>query len=200
MNMRYAMLMVVSTACTSTSHEPPPGAPSDGGPDIDGSVSDDAGADTPDPIDIHRSGTRLKVKVLNSSDGAKVFQAMHDTDRDEDCAFQLASDGTTRCLPTSIAHAGTYFANSSCTTPLAAVFVGCTAPAYVSVPVGSSCATSPGQGARVFLRNPTLFSSYYVKSAGTCSGPHPASGFALVGPTGSEIPPSSFVEATVAIE
>lgn len=45
-----------------------------------------------------KSGSRLRARVL-SGDGARVVVGFHDTSRDEDCTFQPAEPGHTRCLP-----------------------------------------------------------------------------------------------------
>jgi hypothetical protein len=152
-------------------------------------------------IGINRSGTRIKMKVLNTPDGAKVFQGSYDSQRNEDCAFQVASDGVTRCVPTSIARSDGFFADAACTVPIGLSFPGCALPTYVAVPSSAStCFAAPTPGPRIYARGAT-HPTYYRKSGTTCLGPNttPVDTF-FYGITGAEIPPTSFQMATSAIE
>src|SRR5258708_29782926 len=52
--------------------------------------------------DVNAGGTRLKANYYAGSDGSQQFlSTFHDAQRNEDCAFAIAADGTTRCLPTA---------------------------------------------------------------------------------------------------
>lgn len=70
---------------------------------------------------LNRSGTRIKMRVGSTPDGAKEFHGWHDDVLGVDCYFSRATDGARRCLPAT-AHlwAGTllgnaYFADEQCT-------------------------------------------------------------------------------------
>lgn len=71
------------------------------------------------------SGTRLRA-VLDTAGAAKRFSIWHDTKLDVDCTFQLDSEGTERCLPTSGGYVA--YSDDKCKSPVA-VF---TSAQYVS--------------------------------------------------------------------
>jgi hypothetical protein len=87
------------------------------------------------------SGTRLKAKFTTGTDGSKLYEpeVLHDTQLDVDCAFGLAADGQTRCMPTLEPEAVPgflYFADDACTQPIAVMQpppLGCpaTPPKYM---------------------------------------------------------------------
>ncbi len=85
------LLLVLVCACGSMEGNEPPG---DGGGTGSGTGSGTGTGSNPggDPFG-YRSGTRIKMKVLNTPDGAKVLQGWHDTQRNEECSLRLASDG-----------------------------------------------------------------------------------------------------------
>ena len=68
-----------------------------------------------DPV----SGSRLKAKYRIADDGSKEYLAgsWYDSQRQEDCSFQLSADGATRCLPTSTPFPP-YYADAACSQPL----------------------------------------------------------------------------------
>jgi hypothetical protein len=174
----------------------------------DGSdITDDAGGDGSGSgsgsggLGVNQSGTRIKMKVLSSPDGAKVFQGSFDSQRNEDCSFQRAADGMMRCLPTSVAgDFGSYYGDAACSVPVALwQFASCSPPTYVAVYAASAqCPTSPTGGTGIYARG-TTYSSYYVKSGATCSGPNTIPGYTFFG-RGTEVQASSFQAATTSIE
>lgn len=101
----------------------------DGSGGVLDALTDPVGSAKADPT---QSGTRLKVKYYAGSDGSQQVSLMHDSQRNEDCSFQLAADGNIRCLPSG-AEAYVYFADSGCSQHLAIV-------------VNSSCTTPPTYG------------------------------------------------------
>lgn len=136
------------------------------------------------------------MKVLTSGDGAKLLQGWFDSMRNEDCAFQVASDGMTRCLPTSIAWStSSYFADASCTTLVGYSFKGCTPPAYISVPSATSC---PNTGPTIYARGSAVATAY-VKSGTTCTATTLGTTYDLWA-VGASVAPTSFQAATVAVE
>jgi hypothetical protein len=101
----------------------------DGAVLIDGSVGD------------MTSGARLRAKNYVTDDGAKQFVNWFDRQRNEDCAFKLASDGLFHCLPLSADNSPLSYLDAQCTTP--ALFLPpatCrTPPAYSVPPSGPGC-------------------------------------------------------------
>ncbi len=166
---------------------------SDSGPDSGG------GGDSVEP---NRSGSRIKMKMLSSGDGAKVFQGNYDSQRGEDCSFQVAADGMTRCLPTPMVtiDSPSLFQDAACSVPVAIWFTCVPAPRYISMAISSSCPPVPG--VRVFpalLAAPTntLFSRSGAQCVQSTLDPATFSAYRI---SGAEIPPSSFQSATLQIE
>lgn len=150
--MRTKILLLVACACGGTE-----------GTTTDAATGDSADIATGDG-DPNKSGDRIKLKFLESTDGARLVTGMHDLDRGEDCAFSVASDGQTRCLPksygTALQEKG-YFADAACTTPAAAVEACATPPKYVFLFPPPSCLSSPPVvGPEVYLRGTTMTSAY----------------------------------------
>jgi hypothetical protein len=56
---------------------------------------------------------------MTTTDGAKGLYIPYDTTLATECTLRLASDGQPRCLPLANASTGSFYADSSCTTPLA---------------------------------------------------------------------------------
>lgn len=59
------------------------------------------------------SGTRIKMRVGETPDGAKMFLGWHDAERGENCSFRVAADGKTRCLP-EVYESGAAFTDENC--------------------------------------------------------------------------------------
>lgn len=141
--------------------------------------------------DTNQSGSRIKVKFYAGDDGSKAFLGLYDSQRQEDCTFSLASDGTTRCLPGGLT-TGSYFADSACTTKLALSFTtSCTTPKYATV-TSVSC---PSGGAQIFQLGAPFTGTAYG-STGTSCVVTTIPGTFLLYSIGSEVPPGSFVSAT----
>lgn len=163
--------------------EPPP----DARPKIDAGPSE---------MDVFQSGSRLKMRVGTTPDGAKTFFGWRDTLRNEDCAFANAADGMVRCLPGASA---TYSPD---------VFWGdaaCTTTRLVSAPAG--CPMLNGYARAVSTCAPSRFTIYmlgarhqatvYVKSGATCTAFTGTGDYYLLG---AEVPAASFVPATESLE
>ena len=221
-------IYVVMAACSAGSV--PQSATGDGGGSSSGSMGDGSGSGTvldvlTDPVteaqaDPNQSGTRLKVNYYAGADGSKqTYGNMHDSMRKEDCYFQTASDGTTRCfpLPTPMS----YYSDAACTLGLVLLSncAGTLKPAYVSGAILPS--TYPGPAHLFPLGNATTVATAYQLSviatapdAGVCGSaglvytcvPVSASTWAAttanatVYAVGAEIPPSAFVQATLQAE
>lgn len=182
----------------------------------DGAVAD---AGSPPPKD----GTRLKSRTstvtttTTSSDGAETVTSYQqsgwfDTQRNEPCAFTMAADDKTRCLPTSLAvrdnSGGSYFSDAACTQALAftiksisalcgsTVIPGPPTPKYILFSkAGSECA-GVAIGA---LGAPVVpGASVYLKSGASCFATPPSSSYDYYAGT-AEISPTEFVESSTTI-
>jgi hypothetical protein len=87
------------------------------------------GSDDLSLADGYQSGSRLHA-VLRVADQASVFSTWHDTELDVDCAFGLASDGSTRCVPT--AGYTSMYSDADCTTPVGVFQAGEEIAPYVA--------------------------------------------------------------------
>lgn len=149
----------------------------------------DASAD-----DGTKDGTRLKARYYVAEDGARQFAGWYDTQRGEDCAFQIASDGKRRCLPAARVNGGTYYADSACTQPLALGSAGCTGGGgYASV--GEYVGACVEYRTRLYPILGPFSGKPYYKSGGLCvQSSIEAENLMRLG---AEVPPSSFVAANL---
>jgi hypothetical protein len=143
-----------------------------------------------------KNGSRLRNKYYQGSDGTVAMAfGLFDTMRNEDCSFGTADDGQTRCLPSGV-YASSYYADSSCSTPLA-FDAGCGAVANYILFNGGSGTCSAGYSiapANLFASAPTTI---YTKSGATCTAstnPLPSYRWYRAG---AVIPATSFVSATI---
>lgn len=168
-----------------------------------GGGSDPGGDGGPsDGTTDHASGSRLRVRYLAGADGSREVVGFFDSQRNENCFFGgstvRASDGTIRCLPSeTIAYQSSfYFQDAACTARLAAALKSQCPPKYAARYSASQCPLTemiyPILSA--FTPGATI---YYVNASAQCVA-YPGSltsyDFYTVG---DEIPPASFVEATV---
>jgi hypothetical protein len=150
----------------------------------------------------------LKVRYYAGADGSKQSAGMHDSMLNVDCYFQPMSDGTQRCVPiyggsSSQAVFQGYFADAACTQGLATNYKGCASPTYaVSYASAPNCAWQDVWHVYPIVM-PYAGSSYYAMSGGTCAGPMPVANLTSsndVYTLGSELPPTTFVQATLQTE
>lgn len=84
----------------------------------------DTGSDaSTNELRLYKSGSRIKAKVLKTSDGAQSFLGWYDTELSTDCIFWYstykAEDGKNRCLPRSaVVSSSNYYTDSNCSKPL----------------------------------------------------------------------------------
>lgn len=79
------------------------------------------------------SGTRLKVRYVQGTDGSKSFIGFRDTMLNANCSFTFADDGQQHCLPSDVAFVSDYFADSGCSQmPLAEAQTGCAGLTYAT--------------------------------------------------------------------
>lgn len=194
--MRYtaAVALVLLTACSRDASKDStmitPDRTADGGPvDPNKPNPSMAGADT------QISGTRLKRRVLKGADGSQQFLGWFDTQRNEACNFQDAADGKQRCLPLST-FTGGYYSDPACTNPIVTQTKGCAAPATAFHYAG--IAGCPLANPVRVLQIAGTFTGATVYSGAGCTGSSTAALLSTfdVYETSSEIPPTSFVDAT----
>lgn len=170
------------------------GGPLGSGSDANGSGSGPGSGQ----IDIYQSGSRIKMNVLTTPDGAKVFMGSRDTMLNIDCSFVLAADGVTRCLPAfsnPIAFTpNPYFGDSACTIPVAQT-TSCTTPTHILQYPAPACPTG---GYRV-LAVGAKFTTAFVKSGTTCTAFTSSPGVTYYA-SGAEIAPATFQSATLDVE
>ena len=176
------------------------GASGTGGIHDDGGSIFDAFTDpVPDAMADPTSGSRLKAKYWKATDGARapIPYTWYDSQRNEDCSFRTASDGTERCLPNTYTFA-IYYADATCTAPLAYVNTGCAMPTYVQVSGASSCGSTTGDklhGTMAKVQPATI----YLKGGASCTSSPAPSGVDYYS-VGAEILPSAFVQGFVEID
>jgi hypothetical protein len=154
-------------------------------------LTDPVAAASADPT---QSGTRLKVQSYVGSDGSSLVAGMYDSQLQTQCSFGLASDGTTRCLPSAgyPASVGSYFADSGCSKELAWLpQTGCT-PSYAR----SYSETCGGQVQTIFSVSGAFSGTPYTGTPSACVSSAIPTGDSLYS-IGAELPPSTFVQATL---
>jgi len=188
---------VVYVAMAACSNAPEGSAASAGGGLLDGLLQPVPAA-AADPT----SGSRLKVEYRVAEDGSRTVlsSVWFDVKRKEECSFGQASDGKQRCLPASTL--SSYYADSACTQLVLALYSGpgCAGspPHYAGSPDLSACqsglATAIHEVAAA-VSPPTLF----FKASDSCVQISTVPGY-LYYATGPEIPPSSFVAASIKVD
>jgi hypothetical protein len=192
-----AVAMCLMTACSA----PPGGGDDDAGvPPDDAGVRPDAtgtgGDGGPSQLGVYESGSRLKMRVGTSPDGAKTFLGWRDTMRNEDCGFLPAADGQQRCLPSAAATYAEdlFWGDAGCsTTRLAYTTAGCAASGYVHRYV----TTCVPYRLRIHVLGARHTGAVYVKSGATCTLNSTPYDFYVVG---AEVPASSFVAVAESLE
>ncbi len=176
-----------------------------GGPDGRQPVRDGQGAldALTDPVaeahaDQDTSGTRLRIQRTNGADGTTFVLGLYDSMLKVQCAFEQASDGSTRCLPIGVP-SFTYFSDAACTKPVAEAPAGykssCGLPPFgviVSFPPGCTNTVSY----EVLKVAGWMSGTVYGKSGSSCvalTGVAPNGYFE----SGGVLPPSTFVQGTV---
>ena len=79
----------------------------------------DSATDPVPAVSANESGSRIKAKWMVGDDGSRHFDGWYDSEREEDCFWSYATDGTRRCLPVfQGASATAQFADSACSVKL----------------------------------------------------------------------------------
>jgi hypothetical protein len=175
------------------------GGGDDGDDDGDDGNGVDGGGGGNSPFQA-RSGTRIKMNIMGTPDGAKQFYGWHDVELDIDCGFQIATDGETRCLPSAQTPLNLY-ANSTCTEPMLGYpAAGCppNLSGYFSSSetVGSSCDLE--YRVRIYDGATSYEGMAYYRSGENCAM-WPVADYLYALP-GTEVAPSTFQSATLSIE
>lgn len=102
-------------------------------------------------------GSRLKIRYLEWSDGARQFAGWYDSERKEECTRASTPDGGTRCLPLSDSgsFAGSFagrFSDPECTSRIAIVTKSSSTKKYAF--------TSDVIGVRIFQATPYTGATY----------------------------------------
>lgn len=142
------------------------------------------------------SGSRLKLMVLTSSDGAVQPNGFFDSKRNESCAAALDRSGTLRCFPfaRALVMPPSYFSDAGCSAPLfIAVPSNCQGYRLGMIQDSSQCGADgfPTLTYQAFSLTPTTPSVVYLKDGANCRSSPPADGYRFW--VGSPIPDSEFV-------
>jgi hypothetical protein len=184
MNKLVVVMLVLAGCGTSNSRG--------GGADsADGGASSGGGSGQ---LGGYQSGSRIKMHVWTTPDGARQFEGWYDTQLTVDCEFLMTADGVTRCVPPTVGLPA-YF-DAACT--MRAVGLTCDqAPRYVTfaTPV---CPQQLESTVYPVDANVSSTGGYYLLSGTTCSRIDDASiTMFAVGPA---LPNSMFQSATEDIE
>ena len=184
-----ALALILNAACSGGGQK----APADGGATADGGGSADGGTMT---TTGWQSGARLRA-VLKAIDQARLFEAWHDTMLDVDCAFSVASDGRSRCVPLPPT-ADFGFSDSACTMPVAIMYGGMPTGGVYFPTAGNTFVC--GRGNPIYLPGAPLKSTpamlYHQLGDGSCQpgGAPPTGAPALA--YGAAVDPATLVGAT----
>jgi hypothetical protein len=177
-----------------------------GGCAANGPGGDDTGdggggtdARTTNGTNVNQSGSRIKMNVLSTPDGAKSFASWRDTELNVDCSFMVAGDGATRCLPVTDTYqvSPIYFADAACTIPVG-IRSSCAGPEPRHILRYPDTTTCPSGGYRVFQAG-AKYTTGYLRSGASCIAltPSPTTAYYALG---TEVAPSTFQSATTAVE
>ena len=153
---------------------------------------------TPD----YTSGTRIKARVLSSTDGAKAFAGFYDSMLAMPCSFGHAADDSVRCLPTNVAYT-TLWADSGCTIPLAYTVPGCSVTYAQKTETTNSCVDvgyySVSTRTRIFsVAAPYTGAMIWTGVPGSCNMTTTPAAYSLF-TVGAEVPASNFAAGSVDI-
>jgi hypothetical protein len=197
----------VAAACSAaySEQQQPPGASSGGGP----------AASVPPPIgpvplalaDGTKSGTRLKLRFWEGSDGSRQFIDFFDSQLQTNCqvvAYNKTSDGKVRCLPTIAGEL--YYSDAQCMTPALYVVNKAVDPQPKIAAVDVQPSSGPGFREHYTLKG--LINAPASLFRGGKDGPAGTNGCAASpAPTGQNyydvgppLAPTSFVEMAIKTE
>lgn len=181
--MKLALATIALAACTTTNQSVP-----------------DAASPTPDAAmsDFNASGSRIKLRYLETPDGAKLVTGLFDSQRSEDCSFRMASDGETHCLPVAPAAVG-FYSDTSCSQPALELDSCAPAPKYLVAIGAVSCASAPPTaGPRIYKTGTASTSAYRIVGT-TCTNTGVQTDLVFYA-LGAEVDPSEFASADLKTE
>lgn len=169
------------------------GGPGPAGPD-GGSGCPLQGADGASYLDIARSGSRLEARYWTAEGMPNAFRGFFDTELGVYCRFDIATDGTQRCMP--LGRAGTrlhHHADASCEQAVYEVPLPCAADVTMH-----STRTGCGEVQVVRLVEATASEpQYFLRSDGTCSETEPRETEQQLFVAGETVSPDEFVEGVI---
>jgi hypothetical protein len=194
-------------ACSSSDSGAPAGA-GDAGPDVGTNPSDDAGDGSslpPDggstsPLLDPKGGTRLEAHWFATADGAVQFDTFFDKSLGVSCSFQVAADGSLRCLPlaSEVAAAASYFTNATCTSELLTGYcLG--SPTYGAHYDRGKCPGDVPLKTHVLPVGAGVTPGQLYLDAPTCTAALTPQGAAFYPVVGAERPPTTFVGGTLTV-
>lgn len=196
--------VMVLCACSSSSTTEKIAAEPGTGPSV--TPGADAGVVGADP---NQGGSRLKARVYVGADGSRLVSGMRDTQMNVDCTYQVAADGNTRCLPTSLAFTrlSTTSIDAACKTTLYRAAKGCESETFITSLVVSETACGPAR-VSVFSHGSKYEAGPLYIGGGAGGGCSLADAAYLDGlkqqydlyPLGAEIPATTFVATTVELQ
>lgn len=144
------------------------------------------------------SGTRLRARFVTGG-GARELVGFRDSLRNEDCTFQPAEPGATRCLPATLTAniGGGGFSDAACTIPLASV-PACSPDTKYAIVYRFDAGTCSGRPNAAEIRNVVASSSRYVMGTGGCT-PSPPAALAGSAALGDVLSWADFVSAVETI-
>ena len=147
---------------------------------------------------LNEPGSRLKLRVLAASDGARQFAGFHDTQIDEQCWFTETNEERQHCIPSRVVYLGNYFSDTQCTRRLGTVQGTECVPRFARWSEVVGCHTK----VRMFelgTRFPRDSQAYYRNSAGECAEVNVSQDLAWY-EAGREVSLDTFVSANVTVQ
>jgi len=194
-------LSLVLVACSATDNKVTPkpdntssSSSSGTGGQGGSSSSGDAGTGGDSTVAGFVSGSRLRARYYEGTDGSKQMIGWHDSELGMGCTVLPAEDGSLRCLPSMVVT--TYFADQACAQPAAAVTKGCPVfPMVSGVVTAETCTSGAYRGYVVGIAASTV----YAGEPGNCTEQTGASTTWDLYTLGLMVP-SQFVEMTEHVE
>lgn len=104
----------------------------------------DAVTDPVPSATANESGSRIKAKWIVGDDGSRTFVGTYDSEREEECVWTYATDGSRRCLPIGgVASAYPQFTDSACTLRIFQRTTTCSNLGLNYIPVNGGCSETP---------------------------------------------------------
>jgi hypothetical protein len=147
---------------------------------------------------LNEAGSRLKLRVLAASDGARQFNGFHDTQVDEQCWFAETGPGRQHCIPVRVMYLSNHFADAQCTQRIGTVQGTDCVPRFArwSEVVGCHTTIRMYEVGQAF---PADAPAYIRKGDGECAEVSISDSLSWYR-TRAEVPLDNFVSASVEVE